>query len=132
LGNFHHFIQPKGIYMIRPATVLTVALLAAGCSTVTKPTVNSLPVVQPQVSPTLQQADFKGLKRKVAIARFSNETSAGASFLLDGMNDRIGKQASDILAARLAETRKFILLERADLDKIQNEAALANLDKVNV
>lgn len=118
--------------MIRPATVLTVALLAAGCSTVTKPTVNSLPVVQPQVSPTLQQADFKGLKRKVAIARFSNETSAGASFLLDGMNDRIGKQASDILAARLAETRKFILLERADLDKIQNEAALANLDKVNV
>lgn len=118
--------------MIRPATVLTVALLAAGCSTVTKPTVNSLPVVQPQVSPTLQQADFKGLKRKVAIARFSNETSAGASFLLDGMNDRIGKQASDILAARLAETRKFILLERADLDKLQNEAALANLDKVNV
>jgi curli biogenesis system outer membrane secretion channel CsgG len=118
--------------MFRHATVLTAVLLAAGCSTVTKPTVNSLPVVQPQVSATLQQPAFKGLKRKVAIARFSNETSAGASFLLDGKSDRIGKQASDILAARLAETGKFILLERADLDKIQGEAALANLDQVSV
>ena len=44
------------------------------------------------------------LKKKVAIARFSNETRSGQSFLVDDNNDRIGKQASDILSARLAET----------------------------
>ncbi|MFC1858065.1 curli production assembly protein CsgG, partial [Thermodesulfobacteriota bacterium] len=33
----------------------------------------------------------KGLKRKVAIARFSNETRYGQSFFLDENNDRIGK-----------------------------------------
>lgn len=118
--------------MIKHLPLLAAALLAAGCSTVTQQATNTLPVTQPQISPTLQQPEFKGLKRKVAIARFSNETSAGASFLLDANNDRIGKQASDILSARLVETNKFILLERADLDKIQNEAALANLSKVNV
>lgn len=118
--------------MIKHATILAVAALAVGCSTVTQETVNTPPVVQPQVSATLKEADFKGLKRKVAIARFSNETSAGASFLLDGKNDRIGKQATDILSARLAETQKFILLERVDLDKLQSEAELANLDKISV
>ncbi len=118
--------------MIKHATALAAVLLTAGCSTVTQPVNNSLPVTQPQVSATLQQAEFKGLKRKVAIARFSNETTAGASFLLDAKNDRIGKQATDILSARLAETQKFILLERADLDKLHNEAALANLAKANV
>ena len=64
--------------MIKHATALAAVLLAAGCSTVTQPVNNSLPVTQPQVSATLQQAEFKGLKRKVAIARFSNETTAGA------------------------------------------------------
>ncbi|CBL46270.1 Curli production assembly/transport component CsgG [gamma proteobacterium HdN1] len=124
--------MPLYTTLFRSGTSLAVALAIAGCATVTKPTVNTMPVTQPQVSPTLQQADFKGLKRKVAIARFSNETTAGASFLLDGKGDRVGKQASDILAARLAETGKFILLERADLDKIKDEAAIANLKQSQV
>lgn len=122
----------QGYTMLKHVTVTIISLLAAGCSTVTMENVNTLPVNQPQVSTTLQQPEFKGLKRKVAIARFSNETSAGASYLLDNKNDRIGKQASDILAARLTETNKFIMLERIDLDKIHSEAALSNLSKVNV
>lgn len=115
--------------MLKHATVAVVALLAAGCSTVTKESINTLPEAQPQVSATLQQPEFKGLKRKVAIARFSNETSAGAAYLLDSNNDRIGKQASDILAARLGETHKFILLERSDLNRIRDEKAISHLDK---
>ncbi len=109
-------------------------ILVIGCSTVTKEQVNTLPTTQPQVSATLAQdgGEYQGLRRKVAIARFSNETAAGASFLLDSANDRIGKQASDILAARLTETGKFILLERADLDKIAAEADLANIDRAAV
>lgn len=66
----------------------------------------------------------KGLKRKVAIGRFSNETRYGNSFFVDKNNDRIGKQAMDILSAKLFQTGKFIMLERADLDKIEKEISI--------
>ncbi|MEE2730791.1 MAG: CsgG/HfaB family protein [Pseudomonadota bacterium] len=120
--------------MIRPRLLVIPFLIVtmAGCSTATKETVNTLPVQQPQVSQSIAEPAFKGLKRKVAIARFSNETSAGASFLLDKSNDRIGKQASDILAARLTETEKFIMLERQDLDKLLHETQLSNLKTTQV
>jgi len=73
------------------------------------------------------------LKRKVAIARFSNETLYGRKSFL-GKKKYYSKQAVDILSARLASTNKFILLERIDADNIigesirrlQNENAAAN------
>jgi hypothetical protein len=46
--------------------------------------------------------------------------------------DRIGKQASDILAARITATEKFILLERIDLDKISKELKFGNLGSLNI
>ena len=54
------------------------------------------------------------LKRKVAIARFSNETQSGVSFLTNNSGDRIGKQASDILSARLTDTGYFLMFERIE------------------
>ncbi len=108
---------------------LIAAALMSGCSTVTKETVNKFPSAGPQISPTLMQpaTPYKGLKRKVAIARFSNETRAGNRFLLSGSEDRIGKQASDILAARLTATGQFILLERSDLSAVIAEQQLNKL-----
>ena len=58
----------------------------------------------------------KSLKRKVAIARFSNETTYGKGIFYDKTNDPMAKQALDILSTRLASTGKFILLERSDID----------------
>ena len=81
------------------------------------------------ISKTLEKKEPsapKGLKRKVAIARFSNETKYGQSFFIDKNNDRIGKQAVDILSAKLIATEKFIVLERADFDKIQRELDIGN------
>jgi curli biogenesis system outer membrane secretion channel CsgG len=72
------------------------------------------------------------LKKKVAIARFSNETRSGQSFLVDENNDRIGKQASDILSARLAETGQFLMFERMDADKTSAELALSNLESSGI
>jgi len=100
----------------------------AGCATVTSETVNQPVTKAPQVSKTIAAAPFKGLKRKVAIARFSNETKVGNSFLLDNNNDKIGKQAMDILSARLTETGKFIMLERSDLGKIKSEQSIAKVN----
>jgi curli biogenesis system outer membrane secretion channel CsgG len=104
-------------------------LLFYSCATVEKPEVKRVDEKIPQVSKTIQhqeQSNKSGLKRKVAIARFSNETKYGQSFFLDENNDRIGKQAVDILSSKLLETDKFILLERADLDKINKELKMEN------
>jgi len=64
----------------------------------------------------------RSLKRKVAIGRFSNETQYAKSIFYDKDNDPVGRQAMDVLSAKLAATGKFILLERSDIDQLSNEA----------
>ncbi|WP_020677889.1 CsgG/HfaB family protein [Geopsychrobacter electrodiphilus] len=111
-----------------------ILLILSGCATMTEQQTHATPVsVAPKISKTLQVAkknEPAGLKRKVAIGRFSNETRYGQSFFLDEKNDRIGKQAMDILSAKLFETGKFIMLERADLATIQKELALGGASKL--
>lgn len=72
------------------------------------------------------------LKRKVGIARFSNETQSGTTFLIDESGDRLGKQAADILSARLAETGMFQMFERLDADNVSAEQMLAGLKEDGV
>jgi curli biogenesis system outer membrane secretion channel CsgG len=79
--------------------------------------------VESQVQET-PASDYMGLKRKVAIARFSNETQYGKGLFYNKENDPMGKQALDILSAKLAASKKFILLERNDMDKIMEEMKL--------
>jgi len=104
-----------------------VLFLLPSCATVHDKPVTHLNNPAPAISPTLQQSNERVLKRKVAIARFSNETKQGRSFLLSTTGDQIGKQASDILSTKLAATNKFILLERTDLDKLSAEKNLNGL-----
>ncbi|MFI3272176.1 MAG: CsgG/HfaB family protein [Pseudomonadota bacterium] len=102
----------------------------AACATVNKPTVSTEAMSNPSVSPAIeaqQQEKYQGLKRKVAIARFTNETRQAQSVFLDANQDRVGKQAQDILANKLMETDKFILLERIELGKIQKELSIGNV-----
>jgi curli biogenesis system outer membrane secretion channel CsgG len=68
------------------------------------------------------------LKRTVAIARFTNETSSGTTFLVDQSGDKLGKQASDILTARLTATGRFLMFERTDSDEVQAEKIIAGME----
>ena len=77
---------------------------------------------QSQIQTIVQE---QGLKRKVAIARFSNETQYAKGIFYNKENDPIGKQAVDILSTKLAQSNKFILLERQDMDKIMEELKIA-------
>lgn len=77
-------------------------------------------VVEPESS--VQQSQ-RVIKRKVAISRFSNETQYAKGLFYDKDNDPMGKQALDILSAKLAASNKFILLERNDLSQIMNESS---------
>ena len=71
----------------------------------------------------------KTIKRKVAIGRFSNETQYGKGIFYDKENDPLGKQALDILSAKLAQSGKFILLERNDLELLAAETG-ENMKKI--
>lgn len=99
-------------------SVIAMCSLVVGCTTQQK-------VVQtaPQVVEVNQEEN--SLKRKVAIARFSNETQYAKGIFYTKENDPISKQASDILSTKLASSNKFILLEREDMDKILEELKLA-------
>lgn len=107
--------------------IVAFSILFTGCATVKKKEVHQTPVKPSSMSKTVvaQAQDSKSLKRKVAIGRFTNETTYGQSFFIDSDNNRIGKQAMDILSAKLFETGKFIMLERADLAQIEKELSMA-------
>jgi len=75
------------------------------------------------VEPTAKTVKEDGmvLKRKVAIGRFTNETQYAKGIFYDRENDPMGKQALDILSAKLAASGKFLLLERNDLATLLEE-----------
>ncbi len=75
------------------------------------------------VEPPKTQIQDEGmvLKRKVAIGRFTNETQYAKGIFYDKENDPMGKQALDILSAKLAASGKFLLLERNDLATLLEE-----------
>ncbi len=111
-------------------TGLAASLLAA-CATQTPP------VQQKEGSPSLdaqrqaQQAVAQAapaqptLKRKVALGRVTNETSYGQSLLRDNAGDPLGKQVSDLMSKALTESGRFIVLERPDIGRLKDEAALS-------
>ncbi len=104
---------------------ITLLLSISGCATVSEevqPRESQIPrskqqAAQKEVSTPAQ----KTYKRKIAIVRFTNETTYGRSLLLDKDLDRIGKQTSDMLASRLIQSGKFLIFERSDLNKLLEE-----------
>lgn len=107
-------------------------IIFSGCSTTTPNIVKveKATVSQPQI---IMKNDVPSLKRKVAIARFGNEAQYGKSALF-GLNNNYNaeKQATDILSAKLANSGKFILLERSDINKINDELSINNLKSLKI
>ncbi len=96
--------------------IVAVALFCGTAAQAQRKTV----VTEPVVSEIKQDGKF--IKRKVAIGRFSNETQYAKGIFYDKENDPMGKQALDILSAKLAASGKFLLLERSDLASLLEEA----------
>ncbi len=103
--------------------------LPAGCATVSTPPEHveapASKAQQVKAQAAAQLPTTKQYKRKVAIARFSNESNYGRSLMTDQDYDRIGKQASDMLAAKLIMSNKFVVFERSDISKVQREQAIS-------
>jgi curli biogenesis system outer membrane secretion channel CsgG len=127
-NNREVLVKSRGVLVV----LLGAGVLMTSCARVEKPRIREIPEETPQVAKALAQEQGRFLKRKVAIARFSNETKHGQSFLVDRNDDRIGKQAMDILSAKLAATGKFLMLERADIGKIDAELERGNVSRLNI
>jgi curli biogenesis system outer membrane secretion channel CsgG len=105
--------------------VFGLAALAAACSptrTINEGVADRGPTV---VVAPLPEAE----RMKIAIGRFTNESSYGAGLFTDEYGDRLGKQASDLLANHLVETQRFVVIERPDLGRLQAEAKLMGLSE---
>ena len=65
----------------------------------------------------------------VGIARFTNESVYGSGLFTDASGDRLGKQASDLLAQHLMQTQRFNVVERQDIGRLKEEAALMGVNE---
>lgn len=105
-----------------PCALVSIVVSLSACTSVTKEKVNPLPISTKSIAKTTLE-EQSGLKRLVAITRFTDETkrSAGLFNVVDSNGNRYGKQATDILSTRLTATNKFIMLERADEKLLEGE-----------
>lgn len=131
-STFNQTLKETTLKPISRHVIPLIAILLASCATMHTPTTTTIPQQTPQVSPTVAAKQERYLKRKVAIARFSNETKYGQGFFYDQNDDRLGKQAMDILSAKLVSTEKFIMLERVDLTHLTKEKEMGNLRDFNI
>jgi curli biogenesis system outer membrane secretion channel CsgG len=120
------------MYLLSKLFPLLIGVLFISCATVKTIQTTQAPNQTPDLSKTISEKQEKSLKRKVAIARFSNETKYGQGFFFDAKDDRLGKQAMDILSAKLTATDKFILLERVDLSALAKEKEVGKLNADNI
>ncbi|MEW6616482.1 MAG: CsgG/HfaB family protein [Thermodesulfobacteriota bacterium] len=93
-------------------------LVCAGIPTVTKaaPSEKAVEKEAPKIV-------SKGPKKRVGIVDFENKTTYGKG--------RLGSSASDILTTELFKTGAFIVVERAQLQKILGEQALGQSGVIN-
>lgn len=69
-----------------------------------------------------------GLKRRVAVGRFTNSTPYGRLLLSPGEADPVATQASDMLTNALVASGHFFVFERGDLQTLSTERILSDAD----
>ncbi len=122
--NYLGFNQMKIVTLT--AGALAVSLLA-GCATVEEaPERVQVSAVDQSSQAAALIPEAPRLKRKIAVARFSNSTRYGKGLLYDGENDPLADQAKDMLVQRLIESQQFLVFERDNLDSLEFERALSN------
>lgn len=92
------------------------ALFAAGCATESHRTVET---------PTVATygTGYSGAKSTLVVGRFANSSPYMRGIFTDG-EDRLGNQAKTILKTHLSQTNRFVLVDRANLEQLEQESAL--------
>ena len=66
---------------------------------------------------------YSGVRVPMAVGKFDNRSSYMRGIFSDGV-DRLGGQAKTILITHLQQTNRFSVLDRDNMDEIQQEAAI--------
>ena len=112
-------------------TVVIIAvclLFTGGCASYQKEQTQTTLAISPAATTPMVDETII-LKKKVAIGRFTNETRMANSFLNEGSGtqERMSKAATDILSAKLAMSKRYLLIERQDDLAIDNEQKISNI-----
>jgi curli biogenesis system outer membrane secretion channel CsgG len=117
--------------MLYRTLILTLALFLVGC--VTAPV--SLKDVEPGYTAEQMRAAQQAmapqrlaLKRKVAVARLSNETTYGKSLLSNAPVDKMAEKVSDMFVQGLVNSGNYLVFERPDVELLQAESDLSGMD----
>lgn len=124
----------RRFHPLLPTAVL--GIFVAGCATVNEPPTR-LEAPAPRVKQQAAQAEYAKpelptLKRKIAIGRFTNETSYGQTLFRDQNLNPLGKKAADMLASRLVRSGRFLVFERPDISVIKAEQSISGGELVGV
>jgi curli biogenesis system outer membrane secretion channel CsgG len=111
------------------ALLCLILLFISGCATTGyRPEQIEAPATKMQQTKAQQTTALPSTKRykqKIAITRFTNETNYGKALMSEADFDRLGKQASDMLSSRLVKSGNFMVFERSDIKKIQQEQTIS-------
>ena len=107
-------------------------MIAATCVAAVLACAGAVPSVAEAQSPAVGAEQKTGLKRRVAVGRFTNSTPYGRLLLSPGQADPIATQASDMLTNALVSTGHFFVFERGDLDSLSAERAISGVEANNL
>ena len=106
---------------MRTGLIATLFLFTLGCAGM--PMMTTAPPPEKPVEKQAPKIVSKGPKKRVGIVDFENKTTYGKG--------RLGSSASDILTTELFKTGAFIVVERAQLQKVLGEQALGQSGVIN-
>jgi len=119
------------------AAAIVTSMFLAGCATQAPPVaVKEAPqssAAQKNAQQLVAQVAIAKptLKRKIALGRITNETSYGRSLIRDSAGDPLGKQVTDLLSKALTESGAYLVFERPDISRLQDESTLTGV-KLNL
>ena len=81
--------------------------------------------IQPQVVETYR-SNYQGEKHVLVVGRFQNRSNYLQGIFFAG-SDRLGNQAKTILKTHLQQTNRFVVVDRENMERIEEEARLSNV-----
>jgi curli biogenesis system outer membrane secretion channel CsgG len=114
-------LPKKDIYMkntLQKVAFLLPLIVLAGCSA----TESSRTIEAPKVNASYQP--YQGQKSKLVVGKFQNRSNF-QNGIFNAEVDQLGSQAKTILLTHLQQTNRFIVMDRANMAELQQEAQFA-------
>jgi curli biogenesis system outer membrane secretion channel CsgG len=114
-----HLLAPKSFHKF---AFLLPVLVLAGCSA----TESSRTIEAPKVNASYQA--YQGPKSKLVIGKFQNRSNF-QNGIFNADTDQLGSQAKTILMTHLQQTNRFLVMDRANMAELSQEAQYAGANQ---